>query len=78
MKAKSPVATTAGIASGRAMRMKVWKRVQPSTVADSNSSFGILRKNTERMRTVKGRAFAAWTKMIAALVPRSPAAWIIM
>ena len=47
--------------------------------AASNSSCGILRKKTERMSTVKGSAFAEWTRMMRELgCRRGPAACIIM
>ena len=52
--------------------------MQPSITAASNSSCGILRKNTERISTVKGSALIACTRMMASLEPTSPAACIIM
>ena len=78
MKAKRPVAASAGSAIGTAMRKKLWKRPQPSMVAASNSSVGCLRKKIDRISTVKGSALAAWMKMMPSFEPISPASWIIM
>ena len=78
MKANRPVAAIGAAAIGTAMRVKTWKREQPSTVAASNRPCGIFRKNTERMNTVKGNALAECTRMMASLVPSNPTACSIM
>ena len=46
--------------------------MQPSITAASNSSCGILRKKTERMRTVKGSALIACTRMMRELRADQP------
>ena len=78
MKANRPVAPIDGSASGNAMRKKVWKRLQWSSTAASKISAGILRKNTDRISTVKGSAFAVCTRMMPACVPTRPSACSIM
>ena len=78
MKANRPVAPIDGKASGSAMRRKVCRRLQWSRTAASKSSCGILRKNTDRISTVKGSALAVWTRMIPVRVPVRPSPSSIM
>ena len=78
MKANRPVAPIEGRASGTATRQKVWNRLQWSSIAASKISGGILRKKTDRMRTVNGSARAVWTRMMPRGVPRSPRPCIVM
>ena len=54
MKAKIDVATSPGATSGSMIRMKAPKRVEPSTIAASSSSFGIPATKPRSVQTQNG------------------------
>ncbi len=58
MKAKIDVATRPGPTSGSRIRTKAPKRVEPSTIAASSSSFGTPAMNPRSVQTQNGRTSA--------------------
>ena len=55
MNAKIEVATSPGATRGSRIRMKAPKRVLPSTIAASSSSFGTPMTKPRSVQTVNGR-----------------------
>ncbi len=55
MKPNMDVDIRPGASSGRMTRRNAWARVQPSTIADSSSSFGTAATKPRSVRMVKGR-----------------------
>ncbi len=54
MKPNSEVDIRPGASSGKITFTKAWVRVQPSTMADSSSSFGTAAMKPRRVQMVKG------------------------
>jgi hypothetical protein len=56
MNANTDVATSPGATSGSRIRTNAPRRVEPSTIAASSSSFGMPRRKPRSVQTQKGKA----------------------